>query len=161
MRLPWPCINVPRGSKGQPLRDLIAARGWRRIGEAEWNEILTAIPDISVTALQRLEMLVDPPWCGVRQHTLEELEASLLALSGVYESRTDLRRLCRDRVIQARARAHYASRNARVAEKKRLLKAEMAQWMLVWLGDPALFSAWARVRIDLLKNSIGVVILLE
>jgi hypothetical protein len=39
-----------------------------------------------------------------------------------------------------------------VAEQKRIVKAEMAQWMLVWLGDPALFPAWARLRMDLLKR---------
>jgi hypothetical protein len=134
------------------LRELIAARGWRRIGEAEWSEIFTEIPDISVLVLQRLEIPVDPPWCGVRQHTLEELEASLLALSEVYAIRPDLRRFCRDRVIAARALALHVSRNPRVAEQKRIVKAEMAQWMLVWLGDPALFPAWARLRMDLLKR---------
>jgi hypothetical protein len=142
------------------LRELIAARDWRRIGECEWNEIFTAIPDISAAALQRLEIPVDPPWCGVRQHTLKELEVSLLAMSEVYAARPDLRRFCRDRVIEARRRAHYASRNRRTDEEKRTLKAEMAQWMLIWLGDPALFAAWVSLRIDVLKNSMGVVILL-
>ena len=142
---------MPRGGKSRQLRELIAARGWRRIGEAEWSEIFTEIPDISVLVLQRLEIPVDPPWCGVRQHTLEELEASLLALSEVYAIRPDLRRFCRDRIIVARARALHVSRNPRVAEQKRIVKAEMAQWMLVWLGDPALFPAWARLRMDLLK----------
>jgi hypothetical protein len=127
----------------------MAARGWRRIGEAEWREILAAIPDVSPTGLQALEIPVDPPWCGVRQHSLEELEASLGEMSEVYAARPDLRRFCRDRVIEARARAQYAARNARVDEGKRRLKAEMAQWMLVWLGDPALFATWVRVRKDL------------
>jgi hypothetical protein len=143
---------VPPGGKSRQLRELIAARGWRRIGEAEWSEIFTEIPDISVLVLQRLEIPVDPPWCGVRQHTLEELEASLLALSEVYAIRPDLRSFCRDRVIVARALARHASRNRRTDEEKRNLKAEMAQWMLTWLGDPALFPVWARLRMDLLKR---------
>jgi hypothetical protein len=143
------------------LRELIAARGWLRIGEAEWNEILTAIPDISPTALDRLEIPVDPPWCGVRQHNLEELEASLAAFSEIYAGRPDLRRLCRDRVIQARARAYYASRNPGADAEKRRLKAEMAQWMLVWLGDPAVFTMWVALRIQVLKNTISVVLLPE
>ena len=159
MRRPWPHINVPRTVKNRRLRELIAARGWQRIGEAEWHEILAAIPDISATALERLEIPVDPPWAGIRQLSFEELEISLLAMSEVYAARQDLRRFCRNRVIEARARAQYASRNARVPEPKRLLKAEMAEWMLVWLGDPALFAAWVRLRIHLLKNSIGVVVL--
>jgi hypothetical protein len=134
------------------LRELIAARGWRRVGEAEWHEILAAIPDISSAGLQALEIPVDGPWCGVRQHSLEQLKASLGEMSQVYAARPDLRRFCRDRVIEARARAQYASRNARVDEDKRSIKAEMAQWMLVWLGDPALFASWAKVRMDLLRT---------
>jgi hypothetical protein len=87
------------------------------------------------------------------------LEVSLLAMSEVYAARPDLRRFCRDRVIEARARAHYASRNERVAEQKRLLKVEMAQWMQVWLSDPALFAAWAGLRMAFVNNTTGVVIL--
>lgn len=26
------------------------------------------------------------------------------------------------------------------------MKAEMVEWMLVWLDDPAMFPAWASVR---------------
>jgi len=146
------CTSVPRISKQRQLRELTVARGWRRIGEAEWHEILAAIPDISSAGLSALEIPVDPPWCGVRQHSLEELQGSLEEMSRVYAVRPDLRRFCRDRVIEARARARYASRNARVEEEKRRIKAEMAEWMLVWLGDPSLFATWAKVRLDLLRT---------
>jgi hypothetical protein len=26
------------------------------------------------------------------------------------------------------------------------MKAEMVEWMLVWLGDPAIFPAWIQLR---------------
>ena len=82
----------------------------------------------------------------VRQHSFAELEASLSDLSGVYAAHEDLRRECRDSVIAAKDRARYASRNGRASELKRRIKAEMVEWMLVWLGDPALFADWARLR---------------
>jgi hypothetical protein len=50
-----------------------------------------------------------------------------------------LRRTCRGQVIVAKARARFLNR-------KNALKAEMVEWMLVWLGDPAMFSAWAALR---------------
>jgi len=161
MKRPWRCTSVRRAvdqeakpvARQRRLRELIAARGWQRIGETEWSDILTTIPDIALRSLQALEIPVDPPWCGVRQHSLEELEASLREMSEVYAARPDLRRFCRERVIEARTRAQYASRNARVDEHKRRLKAEMAQWMLVWLGDPALFVTWAHVRSGLLRHN--------
>lgn len=150
---------MPHAGKNQRLRELIAARGWRHIGEAEWNEILGAIPDISATAFQRLEIPVDPPWCGIPQHSLEELEASLLVMGEVYAARPDLRRSCRDRVIEARARAYHASRKIRVPARKS--GATRPKW------PNGCWSGWAiprclprvRLRIDLLRNSMGVVIL--
>jgi hypothetical protein len=42
-------------------------------------------------------------------------------------------------VIAAKSRARFLSR-------KYPLKAEMVEWMLVWLGDPAMFPAWAQLR---------------
>jgi hypothetical protein len=145
--------SVPRTSKRRQLRDLIAARGWREIGESHWNEIVAAIPNISPTDLQELDIPVAPPWFGVRQHSLDQLQISLDALSDVYATRPDLRRFCRNQVIAAKSKAKFASRNPRVVEIKRQIKAEMAEWMLVWLNDPALFPVWARVRRDVLATS--------
>ena len=82
----------------------------------------------------------------VKQHTFAELEASLRELSELYAAHDQLRRACRDAVIEAKDRARFASRNQRASELKRTIKAEMVEWMLVWLGDPALFEEWARLR---------------
>jgi len=79
-------------------------------------------------------------------HTFRELEDSLGELSAWYAANEERRRECRDVVIQAKDRARFASRNMRASELKRRIKAEMMEWLLVWLGDPALFEDWARLR---------------
>ncbi len=128
-----------RPKKRQRVLDLVAARGWALIGEAEWNELRAALPDVSEATIRRSGISIAQPWRGVAQHTIEELEESLRELSAIYEQRPDLRRYCRDRVIAAKDRARYLAR-------KHPLKAEMVEWMLVWLGDPAMFAAWAGLR---------------
>ena len=127
------------GIKRRRVLDFVAARGWSLIGEAEWLELRAALPDISESTIRNAGIPIAQPWCGVRQHTLEELEVSLRELTEVYEKHPHLRRTCREHVIAAKARARFLSR-------KNALKAEMVEWMLVWLGDPAMFPAWAGVR---------------
>jgi hypothetical protein len=139
-------FSVPRSAKKQRARDFVAARGWSVVGEAEWSEIQAALPDISVTTLRAAGFPIAQPWRGVRQHSLDELEESLRELGEVYQSRPDLRRCCREQVIAAKDRARWISRGENVEHSKRQLKAEMVEWMLVWLGDPAMFPAWAQLR---------------
>ena len=133
-------------TKKQRVRDFAAARGWGVIGEAEWSELKAALPDISETTIRESGVSIASPWSGVAQHTWDGLEASLRQFSEVYASQPHLRRYCRDQVIAAKARARFASLSDKVEESKRRLKAEMVVWMLVWLGDPALFPAWASIR---------------
>jgi hypothetical protein len=128
------------------LLETIAARGWTRIGEAEWNALVAAVPKLTAGDLRELGIPVEVPWSGVLQKTFEELESSLSDLADVYAARPDLRRFCRTQVIRAKDGARWASRNARVAQDKRAVKAEMVEWMLVWLGDPALFRQWVEIR---------------
>ncbi len=129
-------------TKKQRVLDFAAARGWTSIGEAEWNELKAALPDVSETTIRRAGIPIAQPWRGVVQHTLDELELSLRELSDVYAVRPDLRRYCRARVIAAKDRARWALRSA----ERRRLKTEMVDWMLVWLDDPAMFPAWAGIR---------------
>lgn len=90
---------------------------------------------------------LDQPWRGVEQHTFEELAASLQALTAAYAAGdTALRALARKEVIAAKDRAKFASLSPKVSPDKRAVKAEMTEWMLVWLGDPALFPAWVDLR---------------
>jgi hypothetical protein len=79
-------------------------------------------------------------------HTFAELQAWLTEQSCLYASHAELRRACRDTVIAAKDRARFAARNSRASPLKRRIKAEMVEWMLVWLGNPALFEDWARLR---------------
>jgi hypothetical protein len=131
-----------RQTKKQRVLNFAAAHEWGLIGEAEWSELKAALPDISETTIRESGVPIEPPWSGVAQHTLDDLDASLRQFSDVYASQPHLRRYCRDQVIAAKARARFASLN----ESKRRLKSEMVERMLVWLGDPALFPAWVSIR---------------
>jgi ATP/maltotriose-dependent transcriptional regulator MalT len=146
---------MPRITKKQRVRDLVAAKGWQMVGESEWHELRAALPDISERSLRDAEIDIAQPWRGVAQHTLDEMEISLRELSSVYESRPDLRRHCRDQVIAAKDRARLISQRPGVEESKRRMKAEMLEWMLVWLGDPSMFPAWVDVRLHVWRGSLG------
>ncbi len=138
---------MPRVSKRQRVLDFVAARGWGVIGEAEWLALKAALPDVSEPTVRESGVAIAQPWLGVRQHTMDELETSLRELSEVYASQAHLRRYCRDQVIRAKARARFASSSFKLDEGRRRLKAEMVEWMLVWLGDPAMFPAWVSMRL--------------
>jgi hypothetical protein len=135
-----------RVTKKQRVLDFVATRGWNLVGENEWHELRSALSDISEATVRQSGIRISAPWCGVAVHTLEELDLSLGGLSHVYEMRPDLRRYCRDQVIAAKDRARWISQSPKVDEGRRLLKAEMVEWMLVWLSDPAVFPEWARLR---------------
>ena len=124
------------------MREFVAARGWKVIGESEWQELRAALPDVSDATLRAAGIPIDAPWCGVNAHSLDELEQCLREFARVYEQRADLRRYCRDQVIAAKDRARWASKR----EAKRVIKTEMAEWMLIWLDDPSLFPAWIGLR---------------
>ncbi len=88
---------------------------------------------------------------GVRQDNFEELERTLVALTGEYLSAqqsgdADLARSCRKAVIAGKEHALLAARRADASDSRRALKQEMAQWMLLWLENPALFPAWVALR---------------
>jgi hypothetical protein len=136
------------------LREFIGARGWTRVGEAEWAELREAFPKLTPGSLLKTGIQVEQPVRGVEQHGLDELEASLLALADVYAARPDLRRFTRGQVIAAKERARWASRNPRAEEAVRWRKAEMLEWMLVWLDDPAMFGTWVGLRRQAMESSV-------
>ena len=78
--------------------------------------------------------------------TFDALEESLTAMSELYRRDTGARRVCRAAVIAAKDRTRFASKNQKVDLEKRAVKAEMVEWMLVWLDDPAMFPTWAAIR---------------
>ncbi|HEX5431067.1 MAG TPA: hypothetical protein VFW83_03820 [Bryobacteraceae bacterium] len=80
---------------------------------------------------------------GVRQESLDALEASLLRLWREYEGAGAPRRQAIRRiVITAKDRARWASRR----EDRQAEKSEMILWMTTWLENPPLFPAWVRLR---------------
>jgi hypothetical protein len=85
------------------------------------------------------------------QHTFEELEASLTELGKEYAAARAAGdaagvRECRRLAIAAKVRARAVARRPGSAEDLRARKIEMAQWLLVWLEDPAIFPAWVEIR---------------
>jgi hypothetical protein len=134
-------------TKKRRVQEFIASRGWTFIGEAEWAELSRELPDIPETTVRDAGVAIAAPWSGVAQHSLNELAESLIEFSAVYAARSDLRRYCRHQVIAAKDRARFAARSSRVDPDKRHLKAEMVDWMLVWLDDPAMFSTWVELRL--------------
>jgi hypothetical protein len=140
---------VPSASSvKQRLREWLAVRQPATITESVWCELLDHLAPVSESYLRDLlratGLPFDQPWAGIRQHTFEELEQSLRDMLRVYQdaiaaSDRDRARYCRRQVIAAKDRARFAA-------AKKPEKAEMAEWMLVWLETPEVFPAWMDAR---------------
>ncbi len=135
-------------SAKQQLRDYLAERQPGAITEAVWMELQQRLAPVSESYLRDLlretGLPFDQPYAGIRQHTLEELEQSLLGMLAVYTEamaagNRDRARYCRRQVIAAKDRAKFLT-------KKHPQKEEMAEWMLVWLENPEVFPAWVEAR---------------
>ena len=155
--MPRICTAVPsrKVTKKQLLHEYLEARQGPRIGEVEWRELTALLAPVSEDYLRELlhaaGVLVDQPFDGVRHSTFEALQSSLNEMELVYaeaQAAGDRQRalLCRRTVIRAKDRARIISRNPNVTEEKRREKEEMVNWMLVWLENPGIFSAWAALR---------------
>jgi DNA-binding GntR family transcriptional regulator len=137
-----------KSSVKQRLRDWLAARQPAAVTEAVWRNLLSELAPVSESYLRDLlrdtGLPFDQPWAGIRQHTFEELEQSLHEMLRTYQEAVaagDRARAahCRRQVIAAKDRAKYMA--GRKPEK-----AEMAEWMLVWLENPEVFPAWVKAR---------------
>ena len=125
------------------------------ISEERWRELSALLAPVSESylrdLLQATGLPIEQPFGGVRQSSFEELEASLLEMEKAYSkavANSDRGRAtaCRRIVIQAKDRARLVSRNPKVDSEKRLRKAEMVEWMLVWLENPGIFESWVGLR---------------
>ncbi len=56
-------------------------------------------------------------------------------------------RLLRQKAIKFKDIAHELSVDSRTSPNDRLLNAEIAEWLTIWLQTPELFGAWAALRI--------------
>jgi hypothetical protein len=88
---------------------------------------------------------------------LAELEDSLRGMLKVYTEASasgdrERARYCRRQVIAAKDRAKFLAKNPRTAPEKSAEKAEMTQWMLVWLENPEVFPAWVEARRRVMKE---------
>ena len=116
-----------------------------RIGEAELAAIRSAMGKISENYLKKLlresGAALAPMVDGVRQATLDELQASLNALHEEYSAAdAPRRRAIRKIVITAKDHARWAERRNPGS------KEEMILWMTTWLENPPLFEEWVRLR---------------
>ena len=140
-------ITMRKPVKRAQFEEMLAARQWTAIHAAEWESLRQQFSESSLREwLAEAGVPVDQPFRGVETKTLEALEDSLAAMGELYERDAGARKNCRAVVIAAKDRTRFASKNQKVDPAKRALKAEMVEWMLVWLGDPAMFPAWVVAR---------------
>jgi hypothetical protein len=144
---------LPKSVK-QQLREYLEESKPAAISERVWLELRERFAGSSESYLRDLlrdtGLPFDQPYAGIRQHTLEELEQSLLDMLQVYREAAasgnrDRARYCRRQVIAAKDRAKFLA-------AKHPQKEEMAQWMLVWLENPEVFPAWVAARKSVLPR---------
>jgi hypothetical protein len=134
-------------TKREQFDAFLAGRDWTAIHSTEWELLRQTFAETSLREwLSAAGIPVDQPYRGVETGSLDALEASLIAMTELYERDAAARKHCRATVIAAKDRMRFASKNQKVDAAKRALKAEMVEWMLVWLGDPSMFPSWASVR---------------
>jgi hypothetical protein len=148
---------VPNRDKSvkQEVREYLDAKKPAAITEAVWQELLMKLAPVSDSYVRDLlrdtGIPFEQPYAGIRQHTFEELEESLLEMHRVYMTAVQLgskerARYCRRQVIAAKDRAKFLAASPRTSAEKQALKAEMAEWMLVWLENPDVFPVWVEAR---------------
>lgn len=97
---------------------------------------------------------------GVRQDSFQELGRTLLALAQEYQNAIDAgdqerAGRCRSAVLTGKDHARLAARRPSASSESKAQKEEMASWMLVWLENPAIFSAWLALRKRAARGSRG------
>ena len=136
-----------KSSVKQRLREFLLAEHPPAITGEVWKHLLQTLAPVSESYLRDLlrktGLPFAQPYCGIRQHTFEDLEQSLRDMLAVYTDAVaardrDRARYCRRQVIAAKDRAKFQSSDPQ--------KPEMVQWMLVWLENPEVFPAWVERR---------------
>ena len=137
------------------LLDFLAQESPPAITKEVWASLLESLAPVSEGYLRRLlrdtGLPFEQPYAGIRQRTFEELERSLREMLLAYAAAVaaddrEQARYCRRQVIFAKDRAKLVAKNPRTPLENRARKAEMAQWMLVWLENPEVFPAWVEAR---------------
>jgi hypothetical protein len=148
-------VRTTKQTKRARLGQFLAETRPGRITEAEYRQLRERLAPVSDSYLRHLlrdcGLPLDPVVEGIRQHSFEELERTLLGVGAEYATAIgtgDRERAaaCRRAVITGKEHARLAARRPAASEEARALKVEMASWMLVWLENPAIFPAWLGLR---------------
>lgn len=134
------------------IRAYVEDLGIDSIGESHFEDLRSRMAPLSDRALRKLlretGYALAPLVEGVRQEDFDQLERTLAALAGEYERAAGVRertRMIRRLVITAKEHARFAARRARDTAQRHA-KEEMAEWMLVWLENPAIYPQWVTLR---------------
>ena len=133
-------------TKRARLREWIAGHP-EKIGPAEFEALKEHLGPVSENYLRKMVREsgapLDPMVEGVRQSSLEELEASLLKFLDEYErGDREHRKAVRKLVIMAKDHAKWAHKD------------EAVLWLTTWLENPPLFREWVTLRKDLIEPRI-------
>jgi hypothetical protein len=137
-----------RRGKAADLADWLERERPEVIGDREWEQLQTLLAPVSENYLRRLlresGASLAPLIAGVRQDSLDAMEASLMKLLDEYEQGDHERRArIRRSVITAKDHARWTLRRS---EDRKAEKQEMILWMTTWLENPTLFREWVRLR---------------
>jgi len=133
--------------KKQQLRQWLAAGNVKFADVAAREEAARVLAPVGARTLlrnllRRCGLPLDPRVEGVRQDSLAEAARTLCAWSGACP---DDPRAARRIVIEAKDHARLALPRL-ASEEARQLRAELIEWMVVWVNDPPLFPAWVKLR---------------
>lgn len=137
------------------MREYLDEKNVFVITEAVWTELIQQLTPISESCLRGLlrgtGLPFEQPLAGVIQSSFDELEKSLLEMERVYTQANAMgdrrrARYCREVVIRAKDHARFAARRQAASSEKKAIKAEMVQWMLIWLENPSVFPVWVGMR---------------
>lgn len=131
-------------SKKTQLAEWLARRQPPVIDRVLLGQLRQELEPISAAYLRRLLLQtgvpLEPEVEGVRLDDFAHFRRSLSRLSEAYaRAGADARTRIRRQMIDAKNRARWSG------------KREMAEWLLVWLHDPAVFETWAKLRLQVIE----------
>lgn len=107
---------------------------------------------LELDAKRRLESPYDALFRNILKFTdFKETLSSIRRLENIRrkfaaERDTQGLRVVRETAIKGKSRAQMISKNEKVADDKRCVKAEIAEWFTIWLQSPEIFENWIVLR---------------